>query len=205
VAVNKKALLKMISIDEKQDGSNLWKMNAIQILALTVSFDIPLLDNPDQITQLNPNQRTFQLLEPPVVPECDPILLALLKIQESKKKQIIQAASEALGKVLKRQPSLRKQAIIHLMVNESSERHDVLVNSIEKITREYPELLEDRKIFMKQQAFVKILTGTMRSAVLKSLERYLQVAKLKRCLDDINAVTMSLFADADDVLSDISD
>ena len=59
------------------------------------------------------------------------------------------------------------------MVNEASERHDVLVNSIEKVTREFPELLEERKIFMKLLTFVKNLTGTMRSAILKSLERYL--------------------------------
>ena len=140
-----------------------------------------------------------------MVPECDPVLLALLKIQESKKKQIVQAAAEALGKVLKRQPSLRRQATARLMVNEGSERHDVLVHSIEKVTREFPELLEDRRLFMKALAFVKVLTGSMRAAVLKALERYLLVAKLRRSLDDINAVALSLLADAEDVLADISD
>jgi hypothetical protein len=49
------------------------------------------------------------------------------------------------------------------LVNEASERHDVLVSSIEKISREYPELLDERKIFMKIITFVKNLTGTMRS------------------------------------------
>jgi hypothetical protein len=48
-----------------------------------------------------------------------------------------------------------------------------LVNSIEKITREYPELLQERKVFMKLLSFVKVLTGSMRAAVLKSLERFL--------------------------------
>ena len=63
------------------------------------------------------------------------------------------------------------------MSNENNERHDVLVNSIEKVSREYPELLKERKIFMKLLSFVKVLTGTMRAAVLKSLDRYLNVCR----------------------------
>lgn len=129
----------------------------------------------------------------------------MLKIQESKKKQIIQAASETLGKILLKQPSLTKQAITALMVNESNERHDVLVHSIEKITREYPELLQDRKIFMKMLSFVKVFTGTMRSSILKCFERYLQVCRLKKQIDDINEIAMSLYSDSDDILADISD
>ena len=81
----------------------------------------------------------------------------------------------------------------------------MLVNSIEKISREYPELLTDRKIFMKLLSFVKVLTGTMRSAIFKSFERYLQVCKSKRQIEDINEIAMSLLADSDDILADISD
>ena len=91
------------------------------------------------------------------------------------------------------------------MVNESNERHDVLVHSIEKITREYPELLQDRKIFMKMLSFVKVFTGTMRSSILKCFERYLQVCRLKKQIDDINEIAMSLYSDSDDILADISD
>jgi hypothetical protein len=60
-----------------------------------------------------------------------------------------------------------------------------LVNSIEKVSREYPELLLERRIFMKLLSFVKVLTGTMRAAVLKSLERYLAVCRRMNRLDDI--------------------
>lgn len=63
------------------------------------------------------------------------------------------------------------------MGNEENERHDVLVNAIEKITREYPELLDERHIFMKLLSFVKVLTGSMRSAILKSLERYINLCR----------------------------
>jgi len=65
-----------------------------------------------------------------------------------------------------------------IMSNENNERHDVLVNTIEKVTREYPQLLQnDRRVFMKLLSFLKVLTGTMRAAVMKSLERYLEVCR----------------------------
>ncbi len=79
------------------------------------------------------------------------------------------------------------------------------MNSIEKITREYPELLQERKVFMKLLSFVKVLTGTMRAAVLKSLERFLPVCRKYKLLDDINEIAMALQADSDEILSDISD
>ena len=81
----------------------------------------------------------------------------------------------------------------------------MLVNSIEKVTREYPELLKERKIFMKMINFIKVLTGTMRSAVLKSLERYLNVCRKEHKLEDINEIARSLYADSDEILADISD
>ena len=91
-----------------------------------------------------------------------------------------------------------------IFANEANERHDVLVNSVEKITREYPELLTERKIFLKLISFVKVLTGTMRNAIFKCFERYLYVCRDKKLLDDINEITMALYADSDDILSDIS-
>lgn len=47
IAVNKDTLTSMVAMDDKKEGSNLWKMTGIQILALTVSFDIPLLEKPE--------------------------------------------------------------------------------------------------------------------------------------------------------------
>jgi hypothetical protein len=81
----------------------------------------------------------------------------------------------------------------------------VFVNSIEKVTREYPELLQEPKIFMKLLSFVKVLTGTMRSAIFKSFERYLYICRDKKLIDDINKITMGLYADSEDILADISD
>ena len=93
-----------------------------------------------------------------------------------------------------------------IMSNENNERHDVLVNTIEKVTREYPQLLKnDRRVFMKLLSFLKVLTGTMRAAVMKSLERYLEVCRKGVRLEDINEVARALNADAEEILADISD
>ena len=91
------------------------------------------------------------------------------------------------------------------MSNEVKERHDVFVHAVEKVTRDYPELLEERKIFMKLLSFANVLTGSMRGSIFKSFERYLHVCKRKKSLEDINEIAMSLYAVYDDVLADISE
>lgn len=49
VALNKDILTNMIAMDDKKEGSNLWKMTGIQILALAVAFDIPVLEKPETL------------------------------------------------------------------------------------------------------------------------------------------------------------
>ncbi len=44
ISLSKDTLTMMIAMDDKKEGSNLWKMTGIQILALAVAFDIPLSD-----------------------------------------------------------------------------------------------------------------------------------------------------------------
>ena len=97
-----------------------------------------------------------------------------------------------------------KMVLPSVMQNEKNQRHDIFVNTIEKISREFPEILLERQIFMKLLAFVKVLTGSMRAAIFKSFEKYLFVCKRKMTIEDINEITLSLFADFDDILSDIS-
>ena len=59
------------------------------------------------------------------------------------------------------------------MINELKDKHDIFVNSIERVTREFPQLLEESKIFVKLVAFINVLTGSMRGAVFKTLDRYI--------------------------------
>lgn len=54
IALNKTQLTMMIGMDEKKEGSHLWKMTGIQILALAVSFDIPVIEAPEMVAQLPP-------------------------------------------------------------------------------------------------------------------------------------------------------
>lgn len=34
----------MIGMDDKKEGANLWRMTGIQVLALAVAFDVPVVE-----------------------------------------------------------------------------------------------------------------------------------------------------------------
>jgi hypothetical protein len=68
------------------------------------------------------------------------------------------------------------------------------VYSIERTSREYSAFMVDKQIFMKTISFMNILTGSMRSAVFKAMERYLVVCKEMKNMKDINEISMSLMA-----------
>ncbi len=55
IALNKDMLTMMIGYDDKKENSHLWKMTGIQILALAVAFDVPVLEKPETLSQLPPN------------------------------------------------------------------------------------------------------------------------------------------------------
>jgi len=60
-----------------------------------------------------------------------------------------------------------------LMINEAKDKHDIFVNVIERISREFPQLLNEKKLFVKLVAFINVLTGSMRGSVFKTLDRYI--------------------------------
>ena len=91
------------------------------------------------------------------------------------------------------------------MSHEIKEKVESFVNSLEKITREFPSIVKDRKIFLKLLSYVNILTGTLRSYVFKSLERYLSVCRENRSIEDINDIVRGLKAIWDDILTDSSE
>jgi len=132
----------------------------------------------------------------------DKIFKALISLQELRKKQLIFASSEALGKILQRQPQLLAKALPALMTNEVKEqRHDIFVNVIERITREFPALLKERKILMKLTSFVNSMTGSMRGAIFKSFDRYIEICEEQ----DLIEISKSIEVVYDDILGDISD
>ena len=61
VALDKVTLCNMLSVPDSKDGSHLWKMNAIQIIALASSFDVPVLSAEEQRGQAQA-EHNFRLL-----------------------------------------------------------------------------------------------------------------------------------------------
>ena len=106
-----------------------------------------------------------------------------------------------MGKVLVIQPALAAFVLPFIMQNDVKEKHDVIVNVIERVTREFPMLLAQRRIFLKLLSFINNLTGSMRSAILKSLTRYYVVC----APGDKKDITDTVKAICEDVLSDRSE
>jgi hypothetical protein len=69
--------------------------------------------------------------------------------------------------------------------HDKQERHDVFVKSVERITRDFPAMLGDRKVFQKLLSFIKVLSGSMRAAVLKSMDKYLYNCRENNNMRDI--------------------
>jgi len=72
---------------------------------------------------------------------------------------------------------------------------------IERITREFPYLLQQRRIFLKLLSFINVLTGGMRGAIFKSLTRYYSVCSESEQAD----ISTSVLAISNEIFSDISD
>ena len=61
MSLNKNVLAKMLSIPDTEAENHLWKMNAIEILALAVCYNVPVLGKPEEGSHLPPRDRKFQL------------------------------------------------------------------------------------------------------------------------------------------------
>jgi DNA-dependent protein kinase catalytic subunit len=98
VAIDKLLITRMISIPDSKPESHLWKMNSIEILALAVCYNIPvLLKAEEEIEFMANTDKKFKMDSGNTI---DPLMVAILKVYDSKKKQIIYAASELLGMIL---------------------------------------------------------------------------------------------------------
>ena len=208
IAVSKLILAKMLTRPDSEADSHLWKMNAIEILALAVCNQVPVLAKTEDVQHMSQAEMKFKLQSGPKI---DPLLAALLKMYESKKKPLVYATSGLVGMILQSQasepgfPDLLKQCKAAIFANEIRERHDVFVYSIERASREFSRLLSDGQVFMKTVSFINILTGSMRAAVFQTCERFITVAKIDHNLAAIDEICMSLLAVLKDILADIND
>lgn len=105
IAINKLFVIKMLSMKDSDSKSLLWKMNAIEVVALAVCYNIPVLKNPDDVQDLETaEQHKFTLVGQAAgsgaSASIDPLMTSILRIFESKKKQILYAASELVGMIL---------------------------------------------------------------------------------------------------------
>jgi hypothetical protein len=97
---------------------------------------------------------------------------------------------------------LLAKALPALLSNESKEqRHDIFINVLERISRWFPALIADRRILMKLLSFINSFTGTMRGAIFKTFDRYLEICESA----DLKEISKSLEAVFNDILGDISD
>lgn len=53
IAINKLYVIKMLSMKDQDAKSLLWKMNAIEVVALAVCYNVPILKNPDEVQDLD--------------------------------------------------------------------------------------------------------------------------------------------------------
>ena len=73
---------------------------------------------------------------------------------------------------------------------------------LKKWAESSPQICEERKVFLKLTNFINVLTGNMRAAVFKSLDRYLLICRAKKNIEDINEVCNSIQAVVFEILED---
>ena len=105
VVVNKEYIRMMASM--KPNGKNeadLWNIVAIQIIALSVNYDIPLQS--DVSAAVHQGRLSFSIENSQSLQHCEPLLKSILVLLESKKKSTVYAVSEVIGQILQKQPEL---------------------------------------------------------------------------------------------------
>jgi hypothetical protein len=87
-----------------KNSADLWNMVSIQIIALTVGYNIPFVDRVEDCNRVRVHE--FAMLESDNLKDADPLLKHILGLVLSNKKHTVYAVSEVIGKILNKQPSL---------------------------------------------------------------------------------------------------
>ena len=77
VSLDKTTLCNMLSVPDNKEGSHLWKMNAIQIIALACAFDVPITEN---MASPGNHEQKFSLLSAAEDNRVDPLFKCLLRM-----------------------------------------------------------------------------------------------------------------------------
>ncbi len=189
--INKPVIISMVSMDEKKESSDLWHLNAMQILAFASSNNIPLADSLDQYLSL-PSPRTFQ------VAEADPLYKKLLDNFTFHKKTVALAAADSIGRIHKRMKSktLDEALVMALVATVAAKNVGTLAQVCERIASNYPEIFGERKLFVKVLGLVQTLSGSFRKNVLTAIGYYLPVCRANNNAGDITEICVNLQANA---------
>ena len=164
IYLNKKLLIDMLSTPEKKDGADLWRVNALQILSFASNNNVPLCDTIEEYLAL-PAPRNFS------ISENDLIMKKLLDTLEYHKRSVNIAGADTLGRIMKRMKSknIDVSVIDYLLVHLSGKNIPNLAMLTEKLVQNYPQILAERKLFIKLLALMQCLSGSFRRYILLAI------------------------------------
>ena len=191
IFINKPVLISMVSMDEKKDASDLWRLNAMQILAFASTNNIPLADSLDQYLSL-PAPKSFQ------TSESDPLYKKLLDNLTFHKKTVALAAADTMGRIHKRMKSkaLDEAMVISLVTLVANKNAGTLAQVCERVAANYPEIFGERKLFVKLLGLMQTLSGSFRKNVLSAISYYLPVCRANNNAGDITEICVNMQANA---------
>jgi len=142
-SLDEQVLSKMLTLkDAQMQNSDLWRMTAIQVIALSCRLGI----------------------------KCD-LLNDLLKQLENRKRSIIYSASEVIGVLLSNQPELLEDASNKIQALFSGEaKQDIFVNIIQKVSKYQGLFAIQKPIMRKLLSFLKPFSASFRARVLQSFQ-----------------------------------
>ena len=195
--INKTVITSMITMDEKKESADLWRLNAMQVLAFSSGNNIPICDSLDQYLTI-PLPKSFR------ISETDQIYKKLLDNLNFHKKTVSLAAADALGRIHKRMRSkqLDETLAMYLISNVAGKNVGNLAQYCERIVQNYPEILGERKLYLKLVGLIQGLSGSFRKHVLIALHSYLAICRSNNNGADIDEMCQNLQANAKSIVLD---
>eukprot|EP01022_Parablepharisma_sp_SALTPOND_P020644 TRINITY_DN3819_c0_g1_i2.p1 TRINITY_DN3819_c0_g1~~TRINITY_DN3819_c0_g1_i2.p1 ORF type:complete len:1640 (+),score=159.31 TRINITY_DN3819_c0_g1_i2:9252-14171(+) len=191
IYINKQILTSMVSMDERKEAADLWRLNAMQILAFASGNNVTICDTLDQYL-IAPLPKSFR------VTEVDPLYKKLLDNLTFHKKTVALAAADTIGRIHRRLRSkiLDEALCNHLTVIVAGKNLGNLAQVCERIAANYPELFVERKVFLKVLGLLQNLSGMFRKSVLSGIGYYLPVCRANGNSADIDEICVNLQANA---------
>jgi len=176
--LNEDMLSKMLNSREgKIQNSDLWKMSALQIIALSSKLNI----------------------------QCN-LLNSIISQLDHRKRSIIYAASEVIGVVLSHQPELLEDTSSKIQSMFSGEaKQDLFVNIAQKISKYQGMFAVQKPILQKLLHFIKPFSASFRACILQSFTSAIKECLVQNNIKLIQEICMCLLSNNEDILADKDD